>query len=291
MRTRYRGWILIAPIAALLAISCVRDPRTVLEELVEARRLAADLRLQFAKTSDAGNRAVMADTEEASGAAAKEVAAATNVIDGDVGTLSKTLTDLQYSDESGMLTTFKNQLAEFRAVDHEVLELAALDTNVKAQKLSFGPAQTAAAEMDEDLAAVVAASGRDATTRALAAETLAALREIQVLEAPHIAEADAAAMDRFEARMNEERRTVEHDLISLQATANAKGKAAADRASAAFKTFLDLHSQILELSRRNSNVKSLALALGKRRTLAAACDERLAALQDALEKRDIGPSR
>jgi hypothetical protein len=278
-------------VATVAATSCLRDTRTALEELIEARSLTADVRLQFSKVSDAGNRAVMAETEETASAATKEVAAATMVIDADINGLSKALTDLQYSDESGVLTTIVAQLAEFRSVDREVLELASLDTNIKAQKLSFGPAQDAAAEIDSDLSAVVAASARDPRIRAVAAETLAALREMQVLQAPHIAEADSATMDRFESRMNDERHTVESGLASLQSTSNAKGKAAADRASAAFKRFLDLHAQILELSRRNSNVRSLALALGKRRTLAAACDERLAALQDALNKREIGPSR
>ena len=44
----------------------------VLTQQLEARQLAADLRLQFNKAADASNRAVMAETDEASGAAARE---------------------------------------------------------------------------------------------------------------------------------------------------------------------------------------------------------------------------
>src|SRR5438105_2109310 len=45
---------------------------TVLREQVEARRLASDLHVQFTKVSDAANRAVMADTDQASTDAAHE---------------------------------------------------------------------------------------------------------------------------------------------------------------------------------------------------------------------------
>jgi len=45
------------------------------------------------------------------------------------------------------------------------------------------------------------------------------------------------------------------------------------------------------LSRRNSNVRSLALSLGQKRTLTARCEETLGALQDALAKRGFGGTR
>ena len=52
-----------------------------------------------------------------------------------------------------------------------------------------------------------------------------------------------------------------------------------------------LNTELVSLSRRNTNVRSLALSLGQRRTLTAACEESLQALQDALAKRGLSATR
>jgi hypothetical protein len=45
------------------------------------------------------------------------------------------------------------------------------------------------------------------------------------------------------------------------------------------------------LSRRNSNVRSLAMSLGEKRMLTAACEDSLRALRDALAKRGFTATR
>jgi hypothetical protein len=45
------------------------------------------------------------------------------------------------------------------------------------------------------------------------------------------------------------------------------------------------HARIIALSRRNTNLRSLALSLDQKRTIAASCEERLRALRDALNTR------
>jgi peptidoglycan hydrolase-like protein with peptidoglycan-binding domain len=45
---------------------------------------------------------------------------------------------------------------------------------------------------------------------------------------------------------------------------------------------MDLNRQIVALSRRNTNVRSLALSLDEKRKLTGSCDESLRALQTAL---------
>ena len=54
---------------------------------------------------------------------------------------------------------------------------------------------------------------------------------------------------------------------------------------------MDLNAQIIALSRRNTNVRSLALSLDQKRTLTTACSESLHALQDALAKRGFTGTR
>ena len=62
-------------------------------------------------------------------------------------------------------------------------------------------------------------------------------------------------------------------------------------ATAALDRFMSVNAEIIVLSRRNSNVRSLALSLGQKRTLTAKCEETLHALQDALGKRGFGGTR
>jgi hypothetical protein len=49
--------------------------------------------------------------------------------------------------------------------------------------------------------------------------------------------------------------------------------------------FMDLNAQIIALSRRNTNVRSLALSLDEKRKLTGPCEETLRALQAAISKR------
>jgi hypothetical protein len=280
-------------IVLMTTIGCIRSPETALERLLESRRIAADLLIQFTKAADASNRAVMADTDEASKAFAHEAEQATQTVDKDASTLAPILSGLGYAEETGLLEEFKSRFAEYRTLDRNVLGLAVENTNLKAQRMSFGPAQEAADAFRDSLAGIAPVDPAKDTWRmkALAATALAAVREIQVLQAPHIAEADEAAMTRMETRMATEEATARSALANLATMTDAGSRPKLAAATAALDRFKDLNAQIIALSRRNTNVRSLALALGQKRTLAAACEDRLHALQDALANRDFRATR
>ena len=198
--------VLLAIPAVLLAFAaagCGEDVNIVLERVSEARRLTADLLVQFTKAADAANRAVMADTDEASVAFAKEAEQATQAVQKDVDTLTPILQTLGYSDETRLLEEFASRFAEYRALDRRILDLAVENTNLKAQRLSFGPAQEAADAFRDALKAVAAVGpGKDAWhVEALVGTAVTTVREIQVLQAPHIADADEAVMTRMEKQM------------------------------------------------------------------------------------------
>jgi len=192
--------------AAFLIVSvlggCTAPPETSLQRLVEARQRTADLMLHFTTAADAGNRAVLADTDESSAAFAREAAQATEAAEKDAAALAPMFEALDYAEESRLLKEFNTRFAEFRTLDRNVLELAVANTNTKAQQLAFGPAQSSVDELDRALEAVAVASGEpNWRVQALVARTLAAVRAIQLLQAPHIAEATDAAMTRMEAQM------------------------------------------------------------------------------------------
>jgi hypothetical protein len=86
----------------------------------------------------------MAVTDEASGAAAREAEEATQAVERDVGALKRILEVLAYRDDLSRLDAFKTCLVGYRALDAEILPLAVENTNIKAQRLSLGPARDAA---------------------------------------------------------------------------------------------------------------------------------------------------
>jgi len=260
---------------------------------METRRLSADLLLEFTKTEDASNRAVMADTDETSIAFAREAEQTTQAIQKDVDALGPILSELGLSNEARLLGEFKDQFTHYRALDHTVLELAVENTNLKAQRLSFGPAQDAADAFRQALQAVVPADpAKDAwRAKALVATAVMNVREIQVQQAPHIAEATDDVMTRLEKQMADSEKETRSTLKILAGLASEASQSQVDAAGAALDRFMGLNAQIVSLSRRNTNVRSLALSLGQTRTLAAACETSLHELEEALAKRAFTATR
>src|SRR5262245_26615913 len=125
---------------AIAVASCSGRLETSLERLSEARRLSADLLVQFTRVADAGNRAVMADTDEASATFVDEARQATQAVEKDVSAIGPLLMGLGYSPEAQLVDEFSTRFAEYRALDDTILGLAVENTNLKAQRLSFGSA-------------------------------------------------------------------------------------------------------------------------------------------------------
>jgi len=127
--------------------------------------------------------------------------------------------------------------------------------------------------------------------RALAATALAAVREIEVLEASHIVEPDDGAMTLLEKRMSSAGDTARNALTALAALVPPAVSPQVLAAESALNKFLELHIQIIALSRRNSDVRSLALSLGELRNLHGQCEDDLRALADAIDKRGFKATR
>ena len=280
-------------IAIALAVLAGCSEGTALERLTEARRLSADLFIQFTLASNATNQAVMADTDEASIAFAEQAEEMKKQVQADIDALRPVLHDLNYADEMRLLEEFVDAFTEYRDLDRRILELAVENTNLKAQRLSFGESRQAADAFAQALNAIVpAVPAADAWRfRALVAGAVADLRAIQVAQAPHIAEADDAVMTRIEQQMNTSEAAVRSALDSLRPLAPSSTQPRVAEAQAAFDRFMSLNAQIVDLSRRNTNVRSLLLTLNEKGKATSACEQTLRALQDTLSKRGLGGSR
>jgi hypothetical protein len=286
-----RGWQAVFPIvltAVAVTISCSSKPGLVLTDQVEARRLGSDIRVQFTMAADAANRAVMADTDETSKAAAGEAVTSREQVDRDVNALGPLLKQLGYTSDLQSLDEFKKQFAEYKKLSDETLSLAVENTNLKAQRLSFTTAQTAVDDFRKALGTLppLARPADRARVEALSAQATADALSIQVIQARHIAESDDQAMAKMEDQMALADRDARRALADLHPLAP-KGGAALSDANSALNKLTTVNDEIVQLSRRNTNVRSLALALGQLHALRARCEAALQALSDSLSQHEF----
>lgn len=290
MRTAHSVLVLTAFATSLV---CCTNGKAAFVQLAEARKLVAEIRVDLAKASDESDRAVMAETDEESIAFARKADASTLAVSKAMAELSKRLTDLGDPGNTDLMRRFGEQFAKYQDLDREILKLAVENTNLKAKRLLFGPVAQAADAFCRNLQTLVAATPESAARRISEAAFRAqlAIREIEVLQAPHIAEAKAPEMDHLEQEMDERRRLAREALSAIEKDARPQARSALDAAKTALDGFEALSRQLIELSRRNTNVRSLELAMRQKPALTLACDESLAALQNVLATQGFAGTR
>lgn len=281
----------IAVVAATLTASC-GNVNEALARLSEARHLSADLLVQFTNASNATDRAVMADTDAASATYGKDAGVSRDTIHHDVAALRPLLAELRYADEARILDEFEKRLADYEQLDRQILELAVENTNLKAQELSFGAAQTAADALAQNVDTVKPIRPREAWhVKAAAAAAIGAVREIQALQAPHIAAPQDASMTTLEARMKAAETTARTALAALSPLVDPPSRPKLAAATDALNQFMEVNARLVGFSRRNSNVRSLALALNQKPARVAPCEQSLHALDDALAHHGLSKGR
>jgi hypothetical protein len=286
-----RSLIVVLMLPAAWGFGC--NAQAVLTRQVEARQLASELQVQLTKAADASNRSVMSDNDEASAAAAREAGHAAEEVLRSSQQLRSIWQSMGYSEELALLDAFDARFAEYRMLDGEILSLAVENTNVKAQRLSFGPASEAALAFRTtiDAAAKAARPADSSRADAVAAGARAAVLQIQVLQAPHIAESDDLAMTRLEEQMAASERMARQALDQLRALLPPSSTAQLTAALATLDRFMMLNGEIVMLSRRNSDVRSLALTLGRKRAVIAQCEDQIRALRETLAKHEMKATR
>ena len=250
-------------LAIVLAVFHFQKGESPVEQLaMRARRLELvnQIRLSLESAVEAEKSAVMAVTDEDSQKFADEARSET-------AKAEQARRELEKLSRPGELDSFSKAFTEFQRVDAEVLDLAVKNTNLKAYALAYGPATAAVKELD---AALAKSSPAATEARVGAWRLLASLP-------PHIAEESDAKMDAMEAEMTKEDQQVRRSLAEL----------ADPVATASYETFSELRARIIKLSRENTNVRSLTLSLTQKRNVTAACQDALAALQQAIQNEPI----
>ena len=98
-------------------------------------------------------------------------------------------------------------------------------------------------------------------------------------------------MSRMEAEMAASEAAARKAVDTLKGSLLSAAGPQLSAAVAALDRFKAINAELVTLSRRNSNVRSLALSLGRKRTVTAECDDILHALEETLAKHDFTATR
>jgi hypothetical protein len=191
--------------------------------------------------------------------------------------------------EKKLLEQFSKAFTEFQRIDNDLLSLAVRNTNLKASRLAFGPAAAALEEMDAALARLVMQSTISPDNRRvvrLADDARIAALRIQTLLPPHIAEESVQRMATMEYLMAQEDRRVHESLDELASMAKLTDDPSLTIATSSYARFSDTKTQILKLSRENTNVRSLIISLNQKRKIMFVCLDALANLRNAIEQEE-----
>jgi hypothetical protein len=292
------GLVLVLVLVLVFMGIRYKDRSPVLQDFTGnmAKKMAflSGMRANLFNSEQAEKSAVMADTDEASLEFAEQSRRATDFVERDRLEF-KSLLDRDHMDkELKLFQEFDSCWTELRKIDQVILEFAVQNTNLKAAALSFTQGRDAMNRFEHALKTLIhhdASSEQDSRVMVLASNALWAGLHAHNLHAPHIVEARDEKMDEIEAEMRTNAETIDASLRELSDLVSDEGRASLQEAKAAYDDFAGVTAEVVRLSRRNTNVKSFALSLGRKRKIAAQCDEILIGLQETVRSREFKATR
>jgi hypothetical protein len=263
------------------------DPAEKFESEQKRLALVERMRLLLSTAAEAEKSAVMAVTDEESQTFAAQAQTASNAVSESRQELATLLDSGGKQKEIDLFAQFTRALADYQRIEHTILDLAVKNTNLKAYSLAFGPARRSIQEMDAALGSLLEESAGSTDPKArqvmlLAAQAESGALRIQADLAPHIAEASDAKMDSMEATISSEDEKVRKSLDDLSTLVPSDAAGRLQKAHAAYANFTELRTRILDLSRQNTNVRSLMLSLNEKRLVLLNCQDLLLALEQAI---------
>ncbi|MBI5586190.1 MAG: hypothetical protein HY892_20465 [Deltaproteobacteria bacterium] len=246
------------------------------------------MRIDLLKSVAAEKSAVMADTDEASQTFADQALQAAQRVEQGRREMQG-LVDRDHTDaELKLLQEFDGAWAEFVKIDRETLDFAVQNTNLKAARLSFGPGAEAMQLLEKTINRL---ASRQPQFAGATCRILTGGWKILYLHAPHVAAAEDNRMDEIEAAIRRQRAEMAGSLQTLRSRIPPEKQADLAEAEEAFDELQKVTARVIELSRKNTNIKSFEISLGRKRKISARCDELLTALQETVRGREFKATR
>jgi len=258
------------------------------ENTLEKKRVLAQMRIELLESVEMEKNAVMALSDQDSLDFANQSRAASATVAHSLDTLRSLVAAIPSPDEQKLLDEFTACWTEFGKLDQIILELAVENTNLKAASLSREKGGDAIQRFEQalDHLLLLSSGTRDESRVAgLASQALIAGLKMYNLHSVHIAEATDEKMDQIEARMHEEENKVADSFAALSDIVGPDCPDALAQAKTAFAEFVAVTAETMQLSRKNSNVKSMELSFGKKRRIAAQCNAVLATFQETVHNK------
>ena len=289
---------LLASILMLILIVNCQGPELGLKDVVGILSKKLDLlsrmQINLLRSVEAEKNAVMADTDEESQRFADQSLKAADLVERDRREMGRLLEKDHSNQELKLLQEFDGCWVDFQKIDRELLDFAVKNTNLKAARLSFGPAGEAVSWFEKALNRLVSnnptSQGDDRILKP-ACRALTAGLKIHYLQAPHIAAADDRRMDTIEATIKQHEQEINESLKTLKALVPPEKQGAYQEAKSAFNELMKVTAQVIDLSRQNTNIKSFELSLGRKRKISAQCGEILVSLEEAVKAREFKATR
>jgi predicted transcriptional regulator len=252
--------------------------------------LVSRMRLALASASEAEKSAVLAITDHDSQTFADQARKSSVDVEQARRELEQLLNRGGIKSEKDLLNQFSDLFAEFQRIDNELLNLAIKNTNIKAYSLAYGPAAAAISEMHATLSNLIVSTVNSPEERQvmnLAYGTETSALRIQTLIPPHIAEESDRKMDELESLMSREDKRIHRNLDELRGLAKLSQNPNLAAAVSSYARFNKVRTQILALSRENTNVKSLSISFNQKRKVMLLCQDALNKLQQAILEEPI----
>jgi hypothetical protein len=284
--------VMLAVMLGVLYLHGKQSPAGQLASKAKRLELVGRMRLTLAWASEAANDAVMAPTDQNLQSFADQSRAQMAAVERGRQELEGLLQKGGAKTERDLLARFTEHLAEFQRINDDLLGMAVQSTNLKAFRLAFGPAAEVVKEMDVALSRIVARSAESTSPqdgRVIQRADDARIRalRIQTLLPPHIAEESDQKMDELEAEMAREDQEIRKDFEGLVSLLKPAGNSDIETAMSRYARFNEIKAQIIKLSRENTNVRSVAIALNQKRKVTLMCQDALAALEQAIQQEPI----
>ena len=261
---------------------------------VKKARLVSGMRVNLNASVEAEKSAVLADTDDASIVYADQALEFSAAVEDARLELEVLIEAEKMGREVDILSEFNTCWERFQQIDRELLPLSVMNTNLKAYDLSYGSAGKALKQLEQALNVLMNSKvSKDKTCEIarLSLRTLSAALKIHALQSPHIAESREEKMDEIETAIQTNDALINQSLDALSFLMNLADKPLLEAAKSAYTEFWVINTEVMKLSRQNSNVRSLALSLGQKRKATVQCQDVLAALEEAIQSKAYKATR
>jgi hypothetical protein len=296
-RTKMRRLVPLLLLVLIMDWGC-QGPELDLKDMVGvlSRKLNILSRMQISllRSVEAEKNAVMAETDAESQSFAEKSIKAADSVDRDRREIGGLMDKDHSNQELQLLQEFDGCWAEFRKTDQVLLDYAVKNHNLKAARLSFGPAREAVNRLEIALNRLTPADPKNRAEERiprLTCRALTAALKTHDLQAPHIAAADDLQMDTIEAAIKKHQEEIKDSLKTLKALGSPDKEADWQEARTAFDDLVKVTGQVIDFSRQNTNIKSFELSLGRKRKISAQCGEILVSLEEAVKAREFKATR